>query len=223
MSKKSNELDKYHTVDEVLRHFGFVCRSQLRRVEDIKAEILENGPVVSVSFQLHKSFYQSTAHAYKFSRKQVTKTHPLIIVGWTMTSQGELWKVMALDGATFEIGTGQFEISKTVLAPPPHILETIPWQSQGPYLDLNMPSVVGLSKDWRDLRHMSISISAKELETLVGLLDGGFQKAIQSKQSFVIRDKNKKAYSRRYTLREVTTGDNGKWKISVTRAEPADI
>jgi len=119
--------------------------------------------------------------------------------------------------------TGQFDISKTVLAVPTHILETIPWQSQGPYLDLNMPSVGGgVSKDWRDLRHMSISISAEELETLVSLLDGGFQKAIQSKQSFVVRDKKKKAYSRRYTLREVTTGDKGKWKISISLAEKTD-
>jgi len=220
VSKKSNELDKYHSVDEVLRHFGFVCRSRLRNIDDIKAEIKDNGPVVSVSFQLTRSFFKASKYANLFSHKQIDKIHPVIIVGWNMTSTGELWRAQALTGEPFEVGTGQFGISDSVLAPPLPTLETIPWQSQGPYLDLNMPSVLGLSKDWRELRHMSISISATELETMVSLLNGGFQKAIKEKQTIVIRDKNKKAYSRRYTLREVTMGDGGKWKISVSQAEP---
>ena len=219
VSKKSNELDKYHSVDEVLRHFGFACGHKLSHPEEIKAEIKFNGPVVSVSFQLTKSFFKASKYASLFSHKQVGEIHPVIIVGWTISSTGELWKVQSLSGEPFEIGTGQFHVSDKVLAPPVSTLESIPWQSQGPYLDLNMPSVMGLSKDWRDLRHMSISISAKELETFVGMLDGGFQKAIQEKQSFVVRDKNKRAYSRRYTLREVNTSDNGKWKISISKAE----
>lgn len=219
VSKKSNEIDKYHSVDEVLKHFGFVCRQPMNSLLDIKLEIMEHGPVVSTSFELHKSFYMASEHASKFSRNHVSKVHPLIILGWEMTSLGELWKVQALTGEVFAIGTGQFNVSSTVLAPPETILETIPWQSTGPYLDLNMPSVLGQSKDWRELRHMSISISAKELETLSKMLEGGFQQAIKNKQSFVIRDKHKLAYSRRYTLREVTMGDNGKWKISVSQAE----
>lgn len=220
VSRKSNEVDKYKHPAEVLKHFGFVCRRQLDNVQEIKLEIMEHGPVISTSFELHRSFYNSTEHADKFSANQVGRIHPLIIVGWTMTSQGELWKVRGLDGKeTFEIGTGQFKISESVLAPPEAILETIPWQSNGPYLDLNMPNVLGQSKDWRELRHMSISISAKELETLSKMLEGGFQQAIKNKQSFVIRDKNKLAYSRRYTLREVSMGDNSKWKISISQAE----
>ena len=221
VTKKSNELDKYHTVDEVLRHFGFVCRSKLRHVEQIKDEIKEHGPVVSTSFRLTSAFFKASKYASLFSHKQLDKVHPVIIVGWSMKSTGEVWKVQALTGDPFEIGTGQFHVSDTVLAPPVPVLETIPWQSRGPYMDLSMPSVLGVSKDWRDLRHMSVSISPKELETFVSLLDGGFQKAIQEKQTFVVRDKNKKAYSRRYTLREVTTGDNGKWKISISLAEPS--
>lgn len=221
VSKKSNELDKYHTVDEVLRHFGFVCRSKLRHVEQIKDEIREHGPVVSTSFRLTKAFYKASKYASLFSHKQVDKLHPVIIVGWSMKSTGEVWKIQALTGDSFEIGTGQFHVSDNVLAPPVPVLETIPWQSRGPYMDLSMPSVIGTSKDWRDLRHMSVSISAKELETFVSLLDGGFQKAIKEKQTFVVRDKNKKAYSRRYTLREVSTGDNGKWKISISLADPS--
>ncbi|CAB9500549.1 expressed unknown protein [Seminavis robusta] len=220
VTKKSSDLEKCDSVDAVLRHFGFVCRSKLSRVQDIKYEIMEHGPVISTSFELHKAFYQSSDASSNFSPNQVSRIHPLLLVGWTMTSQGELWKVQALQsGETFEIGTGQFNVSASVLAPPDAILETIPWQSSGPYLDLNMPSVVGLSKDWRDLRHMSISISAKELETFSKMLEGGFQAAIKSKQSFVIRDKHKLAYSRRYTLREIATGDSGKWKISVSQAE----
>jgi hypothetical protein len=219
VSKKSNELDKFKTVEEVLKHFGFVCRRPMNNLLDIKMEIMEHGPVVSTSFELHKSFYHASEHANKFSRNHVSKLHPLIIVGWEMTSLGELWKVQALTGETFQIGTGQFQVSSTVLAPPETILETIPWQSTGPYLDLNMPSVLGQSKDWRELRHMSIGINAKELETLSKMLEGGFQQAVKNKQSFVIRDKHKLAYSRRYTLREVAMGDNGKWKINVSQAE----
>jgi len=110
VSKKSNELDKYKAVDEVLKHFGFVCRSQLRRIEDIKAEIYEHGPVVSTSFHLSKAFYSSTPEAHKFSHRQVSKAHPLIITGWSMASHGEMWCVQALTGEPFEIGTGTFFI-----------------------------------------------------------------------------------------------------------------
>jgi hypothetical protein len=220
VTRKTSELEKCHTVDEVLRHFGFVSSRRLRKVPEIKAEILAHGPVVSTSFQLHKTFCQSNhgEHASKFSKNHIGKLHPILLVGWTMTSSGELWKVQALDGGTFELGMGNFEVSTSVLAPPDDILETIPWQSTGPYFDLNMPSVQS-GRDWRDLRHMSISISAKELETFSKLLEGGFQNAIKNKQSFVIRDKNKLAYSRRYTLREIATGDSGKWKISVSLAD----
>jgi hypothetical protein len=221
VTKKSSDLEMCKTVEDVLRHFGFVASQRLRKIQDIKMEIMAHGPVLSTSFQLHKSFYQqqqSTSMTNKFSKNHVSKLHPLLLVGWSMSSLGELWKVQALDGGTFELGTGQFEISTTVVAPPASILETIPWQSTGPYLDLNMPSSVQSGRDWRDLRHMSISISAKELETFSKLLEGGFQQAIKNKQSFVIRDKHKLAYSRRYTLREITTGDNGKWKISISLA-----
>lgn len=217
VTKKQNELDKCKTPQDVFQHFGFRCRVLLKRIQDIKTEIITHGPVVSSSFLCRDAIYKS--HSQQLSAKQLHKVHPLLLVGWCMTSAGELWKCHSVWGDTFEVGVGQFDIDKNVLAPPVATLETIPWQKEGPYLDLNMPNPAGgSSKDWRELQHMSISISAKELEVLGQILPGGFQKAISNKTSFVVRDKHKLAYSRRYTLREVTT-DGGKWKISISQAE----
>jgi hypothetical protein len=222
VSTQSKELQNNRTVDDVLRHFGLVCFAQLRSIPDIKRDIVHHGPVVSVSFQLAPTILQS--HPHQFAPRLVRKAHPVVIVGWAMTPAGQVWKVQGLKGGMVPVGMGQFDMETAVFAPPADQLESIPWQAPGPYLDLQLPHPVGPRSphDWRDLRFMTVSITPHELQVLANLYSGGFPQMIARNETFVLRDKFKLAFSRRYTLREVTNCGT-KWKISVSLAEVREV
>mmetsp|Transcript_6312 Transcript_6312/g.15946 ORF Transcript_6312/g.15946 Transcript_6312/m.15946 type:complete len:423 (+) Transcript_6312:477-1745(+) len=222
----SKLLDRYSAVPQVMEHFGFATQQDLfRKPKDVQHELIRRGPVVSTSFVLSRACFES--HNQMFSHSQVNQHIPLLIIGWSVTSRGEMWKVQSLydrSKGIFHLGFGQWQIDQTVVAPPKATLECVPWQSPGPYLDLHMPRIDG-GKDWRQSQSLGINITGSELEILSHLLErggsSGLKTAIARQTNFVIRDKNHKGYSRRYRLQDVTHvgGSQNKWKIVVGRVD----
>lgn len=238
----NNLLDQYQSVEEVFQHWGVVGQSHLFRTKrDIQHEIIQNGPVISVSFRPDPLFFQTHSHQFhsfpaKHGGRQQQKPfpcHPVLILGWTVTHTGEQWKVQSLHdkNVVVHIGFGQWDIDTIIVAPSVATLEHLPLQTPGPYLDLHMPRVGPTNnQDWRDSQSLGISLTLYEMETLshiltnTGTLEQGgqrdiFRSAITNQTPFVIRDKYRLAYSRRYTLQEVisSNSNNNKWKIVVVR------
>jgi hypothetical protein len=206
------------SVQDVWQEAGFspaACRSLLT-VDDIKDELNHRGPVLSTAFQLEPAYYHSTRHAGNFSERHVGQIHPLLIVGWTMTCQGEVWLVQGLRGPTFPIGMGQFGVEDKCLAPPTALLECKSWQSPGPFWDV--PYIADKCEQWKEhfgsknsssssnnMGKLEIApITSDELEALADMFNVGlFHSVIQERRPFVIRDAEKMAQSRRVILRDV--------------------
>lgn len=101
-----------HNVKQVFdSEFGGT--KELDNVDDIKEELMMNGPVVSVKFQLMDAYVdrlkgekgafvenlQLTKNEDKGTgngSKSSGVTHELLIVGWSLTPYGEAWKVQFL-------------------------------------------------------------------------------------------------------------------------------
>ena len=103
--------DSDHVVKKVFdQEFGGT--KELYDVDDIKEELMTNGPVVSVSFTLMDAYYKQLGKdQFAFGKHNTTTTssgsndsngddgscqHELLIVGWGMTPYGEAWKVQYL-------------------------------------------------------------------------------------------------------------------------------
>lgn len=93
---------------------------ELTSIEEIKQEILTNGPVISTSFVLLEAFYDmisvtnvsgasggasgtngvsgagSDVACTLFTKERIGQCHELLIVGWNMTTTGEVWQVQPL-------------------------------------------------------------------------------------------------------------------------------
>eukprot|EP00392_Amoebophrya_sp_AT5.2_P001319 g1321.t1 len=140
----------------------------------IKEELMEHGPVVSVSFRLDPAFAQHEEARKRFDGSRVGGTHPLVIVGWEVGLCGECWLVQELPAETedrevdgflgtnasspmhgnkpdkdvFPIGFGQFQIEDEVLglsADGNKLLEKVTWQP-GPYLDVKDDADITVEK-----------------------------------------------------------------------------
>lgn len=197
-------------------------------VEQIKQEIAQHGPVVSVSFCLDEQFYQlSSRHAGNFSERHVGQLHPLLLVGWTMTATGEVWLVQALRGPTFSVGMGQFQIDACCLAPSPALLQQKCWQAPGPYWDV--ADLELKCSDWKDhftstrscpLEMIDIlPLTSSDIEALADLWNVGLNAVVLERRTFVLRDKVKMAHSRRVLLRDmarVPYGDGMVWKVTLS-------
>lgn len=126
----------------------------LNGIDDIKEEILNNGPVVSTLFDPSNAFLKSNSLGMSASCRQ---TH-LLISGWKQTSSGECWIAHSLCAQrsdypafsaypsahslthssthTSEIAIGQFGIDDACIAPANNF-ENFSWQC-GPYFDATM-------------------------------------------------------------------------------------
>jgi len=143
-------------------------------IDAMKQQILIHGPIVSTSFFLDPNYYNHHHRQQQqqqqqqqqtninqpfgggnFSERHVNKHHPLLIVGWTMLSQGPVWRVQALRGPTFHVGMGQFGIEDTCVAPPPEGLECKSWQSPGPYWDVT--NIADKCLEWKEYFDTSIT------------------------------------------------------------------
>ena len=228
------------TIADVWQEAGFATSQliTLRGISDVQEQITRYGPVISTSFLLDARYYHS--HQYQqrgperhstksgnragyFSERHVGQTHPLLILGWTMSTQGPVWLVQALRGPTFSVGMGQFEIEQTCIAPPPSLLSRKAWQ----YIPLespvwNVPDIAGKCPAWHDVFEDSSSnttssssaslslfdvtpLSSADIEALGDVwTDGvGLHAMISERRPLVLRDATKLAQSRRVIVRDV--------------------
>ena len=72
--------------DVLTKHGGFKTLSG-EKIEEIKLEIIHNGPVVSFSFIPDKDF--SKKHENSIVKSRVKKHHYCMIIGWKLTEYGE--------------------------------------------------------------------------------------------------------------------------------------
>ena len=230
--------DSPQTIADVWQEAGFPASELItvNSIPAIKEQITRYGPVISTSFCLEASYYHS--HQYQhgperhttksgnragyFSERHVGQTHPLLLIGWTMSTQGPAWLVQALRGPTFSVGMGQFEIERACIAPPPSLLSRKAWQ----YIPLdspvwNVPDIASKCPAWQDVfedsRNTSSSssatlslfdvtpLSSADIEALGDVwTDGvGLHSMISERRALVLRDATKLAQSRRVIVRDV--------------------
>lgn len=203
-------------VQHIFDSFGGA--KQLTSIDEIKQELMENGPVVSTSFILSQAFL-SAGEYYKFPlHSRVGKKHELLIVGWKLTAFGEVWLAKSLRCGsyateTIQIAFGQFGVDDKCLAPT-NSFENCPWQS-GPYFDMD---AISSSDEWMGWSVMTAHISSTELEALARCFSIGLHAAIEQRSPLVIRDKNKVARSRLFRLTEIEwIIENARWEVHLCR------
>jgi hypothetical protein len=189
--------EKMKSVQDVFDEFGGT--KEMDSIETIKEELLQKGPVVSISFRLLDLYLEQLQVGTRaFCKELIGSFHELLIVGWSLTPYGEAWLVQPLldDVATpqlVRIGFGQFGIDDLVLAPH-STLEHMSWQP-GPYFDYDFSDV----NNWREWNEMDLPIGEQDLKKLAMCLSDG----LMSGQSFVLRDEVKKAHSGTYKIKNI--------------------
>jgi hypothetical protein len=173
---------------------------RLTSINAIKEELMENGPVVSTSFIPTQEFISTSRYVNKSSLHAscLGKKHEIIIVGWKSMDFGEVWLARPLRSSRMDsilIRFGHYGVDDLCLAPK-NSFENRPWQ-KGPYIDMD---VTELSKDWMDYNSVYLSYF-DEANTLRG--SGSFVRGYWSNSYVVIRDKDKIAHSRRFSVMEI--------------------
>jgi len=202
--QNSNACIGQSVTDVFAKHGG---HRSIKTIDEIKLEIIHNGPVVSLTFIPSEQF----ALRYKRSivDSRINKRHYVIVLGWKLTEHGEVWLAQDYVGNTMEVPVGQYHLEDLVAVPKDN-LESTTWQ-KGPYFDRDMSK----SQGWMNWKSIEFLIRTNELEALAEVFEGvGFHEAMAKKRRFVIRDKNKAANSRSCRLFEVTwdTTEN-LWKV----------
>lgn len=207
--------EKKKCVHDIFDEFGGT--KEMDSVVAIKEELLNRGPVVSISFRLLDVYLeQLQVGSTAFAQDLIGETHELLIVGWCLTPYGEAWLVQPLldkdvTPHLIRIGFGQFGIDDLVLAPESS-LEHVPWQT-GPYFDYDFSDV----ENWREWKEMDLPIGEKDLKKLaMCMLPGG----LMSGQSFVLRDEVKKAHSGSYKIKNIRwEEDTTEWFVQVYQCD----
>lgn len=126
-------------MDILDKHGGYKSLTG-RQVDEIKIEIIKNGPVISFSFIPSSSF--ALEHSDSIVKSRIKKHHYALIVGWKLTEYGSVWLVQSYNGeTTFEVPVGQCSIDETILVPKDDF-SNVTWQC-GPYYDKDMSSFRG--------------------------------------------------------------------------------
>jgi len=140
------------TVEQLFYSYGGA--KVLYSVEDIKDELIKNGPVVSTSF------CPSTAFVSDNSIQQ----RDILIVGWKQLPSGEAWIVQPLckEGSRVSkvacVAIGQYGIDDRCVAPM-NSFDNKPWQS-GPYYDTSMRGAENVWRSWKGLKVTTTSVDA---------------------------------------------------------------
>jgi hypothetical protein len=188
------------------KHGGF---KTIKAVDDIKVEIIENGPVISFSFLPTQDI--SDQYGSSIVPSRINKHHYCIIIGWKLSEFGEVWLVQTYDGKhVLEIPFGSYSIDETILAPKDDFLN-ITWQ-QGPYFDQDLSKF----PDWCNYKAITFMLKSEELENFCEMsLEGkSFLEAISNKTRIVVRDKSKPAHSRSCFLEDIKWDKNMKmWNL----------
>jgi len=187
----------------------------LRTSDEIKREVMNRGPVVSVSFVPTELFMRTNQQAKVLVPSSPSlRRHAVLISGWKQTSFGEIWLVQSfrrypsmMESPSIQVAAGQFGIDDDCIAPMNDFLN-IAWD-QEPAFDADLSS----HPDWETFTAIKLSISSGQLEKLGDCFsDGSFINAVAQKSRFVIRDSCKISRSKPCYLKDVQW-TNGVWKI----------
>ena len=181
-------------------------------IEDIKEELMNRGPVLSVSFFLKKAFLDAGDHSHAFESSLVNHRHAVLIVGWKQTAFGEMWLIRSSKiSRDIPVSMGQYSIEAEVLAPSNDFSDT-PWQNEDKAFD-----VPDLPDNWYSLSKLNTPASSEELESLFRNLKCSWSKAVSSKMPFVIRQAEKKARSRYAHLTDIEWDESTRqWQLHST-------
>ena len=177
---------------------SFGGTKQMHEIDEIKDELMKNGPVVSTSFCPTDAFLSTNTIGKSHNLHQ----NDILIVGWKQLAAGEVWIVQPLYNGcglisqVVYVAMGQFGIDDCCLAPKSN-LENKSWQS-GPYYDTSMKGVENKWQTWTGMESSTYSIDALFKE--MGTVSLG---SLSEVPTVTIRDKAKKAHSRKATLTSV--------------------
>jgi hypothetical protein len=181
-------MDVSHSVVDIFNEFGGGVK-RLPSVEAIQKELVENGPVVSLSFIPHV-VYPMANHPAALIPSEAPKQHEVLIVGWERRGFAWFWLIKRIyngfrndKAEPLRIAMGQFGIDEECVAPKSSFLDTC-WQ-RGPHFN-----VFRLPEGWMKSSRLSLKVHKTELEQL----------RINQLEPFVVRDKERFAHSRRYEL-----------------------
>jgi hypothetical protein len=103
-NKRGHVIGTNNPTTELFSRFGGT--KVLPTVQDIKQELLENGPVVSLLFTPNEHHHNSFVTAPWTKTAIPGATYPLLIVGWDVSAIGETWIVQTTARSTTSTGQG---------------------------------------------------------------------------------------------------------------------
>jgi hypothetical protein len=189
----------------------------LRSPNAIKEELMEHGPVVSVSFIPDRACVSAVGvHPASLIKSGAETKHELLIVGWQRKDYMPCWLVKRPSphnhDRPIEIAMRNFGIDDLCLAPT-RSFQDVPWQS-GPYFD-----VPHLPKGWMQFPSLTLHINCADLKTLEGILDERMMVTIDEERRIVVRDKHRLAHSRRFCPRLLDwIAEEQLWSLTLIRA-----
>lgn len=214
--KKYADNLNYSTMEDYFKAIGNGGVRKIRGVQEMKEELVKNGPLVSSAFHLDPEFLRRLEEKspYDFVSSLAGNVHPIMIEGWGQTSFGEVWIVAPFqtnEKRTF-IPFHKFDIESECTVPKSNF-EQVPWQ-RGPFFDHDLSK----SDAWRQIEVGQFRVKTADLERL-GLCfppGEGLVTSALKKTPFELRNVKKIAHSRSCTLRDVSWDiDKKKWAIKV--------
>jgi hypothetical protein len=132
---------------------------KIHGVDEIKREVMMNGPIVSISFRPSEIFLSSNS----IGSSDHCHQGDILIVGWKQLSTGEVWITQPLFHAggrlsqVAYVAMFQFGIDECCLAPT-RDLENDSWQS-GPHYDLPFST----NDQWRTMTRIRLNVPNLEV------------------------------------------------------------
>ena len=207
--------EKSTNARDVFYYYGGGSK-ELKSIEEIKDEIMQNGPVVSSSFHFSQAFLNAGDHSHLFEANLMDQRHAILIVGWKQIASGEMWLARTSKSSTkndddISIAMGQFSLEVDVHAPSCDLSDRY-WQNNDRAFDIpNIPT------DWYSWFNIQSRCSGSDLERLFKALGCSWKTATSSKQLFVVRDPTKKARSRYAYLTDIEWIEaSNDWDIDAT-------
>ncbi|GFH53221.1 predicted protein [Chaetoceros tenuissimus] len=194
---------------------------KLSSVDMIKQELMTRGPVVSTSFVLMPSFFNSKETRNKsYLKSLLFDKHPVILLGWENTELGEVWNFCPLyqnvGNASIlslmdKVAFGQFGIEDECLVPASSF-ESWAWQV-GPYFKCKIESIYYNMWGFQ-WPCMNLAVTQEQLSELIDTLGGDIIQAATEKKQFTLQNVLKPAHSRACHLEKVKSCGNY-WVISL--------
>jgi len=179
-------------------------------VDEIKTEIMTRGPVVSASFTPTQHFVDDAHNSSALKPSLVGARHPMLIIGWKRTADGETWLLQNLGGyiprAAIAVGFSCLCIEDEVLAPVSDFGDVY-WKP-GPYFHHDLSRSAG----WRGGSGVKMAMTDEQMKQLAATFPKGLLAAGRTETRIEVCNAKKVAESRTARLDEIFY--DGVWKVS---------